>query len=72
MARHRLGSAHRQILHHLRSHQDQPISYDDIAAETLFDRRHVVSTVRQLEAAGKVRVNRGAGRNANRYDVTGD
>lgn len=46
------------------------LSYDDMAARIpTVDRRTLITAVRQLEYAGRIRIDRGTGRRPNRYTL---
>ena len=66
MSRNRLPYAQREILAVLKTRPE--ISYNDIAAETLLARGHVITSVRTLEARRRIAVQRGIG-GTNRYSI---
>jgi hypothetical protein len=67
MARSRLSFAQRQIFEFVRTHPDCAISFDQLSAAVGLDRQHTIASVKQLQAMGKIRVNRGGSRQPNRY-----
>jgi hypothetical protein len=72
MARPRLSFAQRQIFEFFRMNPDCAISFDQLSAEVGFDRQHTIASVNQLQAMGKIRVNRGGPRQPNRYQMPED